>query len=97
MAYASWPPRLCLDQVAHPVWILRLPWFQNECPRGSSLRFLQLGRARERPTGSKFKKTHPGAGDKMMASVLFPGQAIATDQYESRIHGRVPLSRGSLH
>jgi hypothetical protein len=55
----------------------------------------QLGRAHKRPTGSKLEKKHPGAGDKMKAGVLFPGQAIATDQYETRIHGRVPGSRGS--
>jgi hypothetical protein len=55
----------------------------------------QLGRAHRRPTGSKLEKKHPGAGDRMKAGVLFPGQAIATDQYETRIHGRVPGSRGS--
>jgi hypothetical protein len=55
----------------------------------------QLGRAHKRPTGSKLEKKHPGAGDKMKAGVLFPGQAIATDQYETRIRGRIPGSRGS--
>jgi hypothetical protein len=51
----------------------------------------QLGRAHKRPTGSKWEKKHPGAGDKIKAGVLFPGQAIATDQYETRIRGRVLL------
>jgi hypothetical protein len=47
----------------------------------------QLGRAHKRPTGSKLEKKHPGAGDKMKAGT--------TDQYETRIHERVPGSRGS--
>jgi hypothetical protein len=46
----------------------------------------QLGRAHKRPTGSKLEKKHPGAGDKIKAGVLFPGQAIATYQYETWIH-----------
>ena len=55
----------------------------------------QLGRAKKRPTGSKHELKHPGAGDKMNTDILFPGQAIATDQFSSRVPGRIPGSYGS--
>ena len=55
----------------------------------------QLARAHKRPTGSKHEQKHANAGDQMKANVLFPGQAIATDQYETRVPGRIPGSYGS--
>ena len=55
----------------------------------------QLARAQKRPTGSKHEQKHPGAGDKIKEGVLFPGQAIATDQYQTRVPGRIPGSFGS--
>jgi hypothetical protein len=55
----------------------------------------QLARAHKRPTGSKHEQKHANAGDQMKADVLFPGQAIATDQYQTRVPGRIPGSYGS--
>ena len=67
-------------------------WNRNAIPLCAAC---ALGKAERRSTGSKIEHKRSNAGDQMKANVLFPGQLIATDQYETRVPGRVPGSYGS--
>ena len=46
------------------------------------------------PTYSKMSIPNPDHADVIKENDLFPGDAVSTDQYECRIRGRLPNTRG---